>query len=88
MKRDVDSEFADLFLTVEKIWPDGKPLQAEIDKLFLRRPEPFSEFQINQTGAVEKIWTTFGKTSPSEQIDMDVNSPMTKQLITEVHGEF
>jgi sucrose phosphorylase len=83
-----DSEFADLFLSVEKIWPDGKPVQTEIDKLFLRRPEPFSEFQIYQTGAVEKIWTTFGKTSPSEQIDMDVKSPITKHLVTKFMENF
>ncbi len=55
-----DSEFADLFLNVEKIWPDGKPLQTEIDKLFLRRSEPFSEFQINQTGIIgedlDNVW--------------------------------
>jgi sucrose 6(F)-phosphate phosphorylase len=77
-----NSEFADLFLTVDKIWPEGKPIKAELNKLFLRRTEPFSDFLIHQTGEVEKIWTTFGKTSPSEQIDMDVKSPITKHLIT------
>ena len=48
MKRDVIRNMLIFSLPVEKIWPDGKPLQADIDKLFLRRPEPFSEFQINE----------------------------------------
>ncbi len=37
---------------------------------------------------MEKIWTTFGKTSPSEQIDMDVKSPITKHLITKFMENF
>jgi sucrose 6(F)-phosphate phosphorylase len=77
-----NSEYSDLFITLNKVWPNGIPVKDEIDKIFLRRTEPFSEFQIKQTGQIEKVWTTFGKTSPSEQIDMDVTSPMTKQLIT------
>jgi sucrose 6(F)-phosphate phosphorylase len=83
-----DSKYTDLFITVDKIWSDGKPLQADLDKLFLRRNEPFSDFKIGKSGKVEKVWTTFGKTTPSEQIDLDVNSPATRKLLTEFLKNF
>ena len=75
------SKYADLFITLDKIWPDGIPVQADLDQVFLRRAEPFSEFTIQQTGTVEKVWTSFGKTTPSEQIDLDIHSPITRGLI-------
>ncbi len=82
------SAHADLFLTLDKIWPDGQPVQADIDKMFLRRPLPYSTFKIEATGREEKVWTTFGKTDPSEQIDLDVRSPQTKALLTEFFSFF
>jgi len=82
------SEYADLFITVDKIWPDGNPPQEEIEKIFLRRKEPFSNFMIEKTGEMESIWTTFGKTTPSEQIDMDMNSQVARQLLTEFMTNF
>jgi sucrose phosphorylase len=83
-----DSEYADLFITVDKIWPDGKPKQGDLDTIFLRRTEPFSDFKIKKTGKVEKVWTTFGKTTPSEQIDLDINSPVTHKLVIEFLNNF
>jgi len=82
------SEFSDLFITLDKIWPDGIPLQKDIDKIFLRRFEPFSTFTIRQTGKVEKVWTTFGKTNPSEQIDLDINSRITRELFFDFFKTF
>jgi len=82
LKKGRKSKYADLFITVEKIWPDGNPPQEEVEKIFLRRTEPFSDFTIEETGKVEKVWTTFGKVDPSEQIDLDINSPVTRQLLT------
>lgn len=76
-----NSKYADLFITLDKIWPDGIPVQADLDQVFLRRAEPFSEFTIHQTGEVEKVWTSFGKTTPSEQIDLDIHSPITRDLL-------
>lgn len=74
-----ESKYADLFLTLDKIWEDGEPVQADINKMFLRRPLPYSTFQIE--GKKEKVWTTFGKSDPSEQIDLDVYSSLTEQLL-------
>lgn len=77
-----DSNYSDLFITLDKIWPDGKPVKEDLDKIFLRRQKPFSDFQIQKTGKIEKVWTTFGKTDPSEQIDLDINSACTRKLIS------
>src|SRR5574340_754229 len=35
------SQYADLFIPLNKVWPNGDPTQGDIDKLFLRRLEPF-----------------------------------------------
>jgi sucrose phosphorylase len=82
------SKYSGLFITMDKIWPDGTPPRQEIDKIFLRRTEPFSDFTIKKTGRVERVWTTFGKTTPSEQIDLDVNSPIARQLLSEFMTNF
>lgn len=73
------SEYADLFLTLDKVWENGEPVQEDIDKIFLRRPLPYSTFEAG--GKQERVWTTFGKTDPSEQIDLDIRSPQTRQLL-------
>jgi sucrose 6(F)-phosphate phosphorylase len=83
-----DSEYADLFITLDKIWPDGEPVQSDIDKMFLRREKPYSEFVIKKTGQTERVWTTFGKTNPSEQIDMDMNSPFAIELLKKFMANF
>lgn len=82
------SAYADLFLTLDKVWENGEPVQADIDKMFLRRPLPYSAFKNEETGEEMKVWTTFGKTDPSEQIDLDISSPQTKQLLTEFFTNF
>lgn len=76
-----NSKYADLFLTVDKIWADGEIPAEDFEKIFLRRTEPYSDFSIAETGETERVWTTFGKTTPSEQIDFDINSPATRQLL-------
>lgn len=80
------SEHAALFLTLDKVWENGEPVQEDIDKMFLRRPLPYSTFEAG--GKEERVWTTFGKTDPSEQIDLDVRSPKTRQLLREFFENF
>lgn len=82
------SEYADLFLTLDKIWSDGKPVQEDISKMFLRRAQPYSTFTISETGEEETVWTTFGKENPSEQIDFDINSPKVKELLKDFLTNF
>ncbi len=75
------SEFADLFITLDKIWADGIPVQEDISKMFLRRARPYSEYKLEGRDETVKVWTTFGKENPSEQIDFDINSAVTKKLL-------
>jgi sucrose 6(F)-phosphate phosphorylase len=82
LKKGRRSEYFDLFITTGKIWKDGIPRQEDIDKMFLRRPKPFSLYSTGEDGTTELVWTTFGKKDPSEQIDLDINSEITKKLLT------
>ena len=78
------SPHADLFITVDKVWPDGDPPRADIDLIFLRKPDsPFSTVTIRETGEQERVWTSFGSADWSEQVDLDVTSRATRALITD-----
>lgn len=83
------SPFADLFITLDKIWPDGKPPLDDISRIFLRKPEaPFSTITVADTGVEERVWTTFGTDTWSEQIDLDVTSSATRAFIADSLGFF
>lgn len=88
LKNGRKSKYGDLFITLEKLWEDGKPQQSDIDKMFLRRKVPYSTFTIEDSGEEVKVWTTFGKQTPSEQIDLDVHSETYKQLIKDIFENF
>ena len=88
LKKGRKSPYADYFLTLDKIWPDGKPVTEDIEKMFRRRALPYSSFVIEETGEEETVWTTFGKTDPSQQIDLDINSEKVRQLFTEIFKNF
>jgi sucrose phosphorylase len=78
-----DSRFADLFITLDKVWPDGRPSEDDVARIFLRKPDaPFSTIRIESTAAEERIWTSFGTADWSEQIDLDVTAGATRDLIT------
>lgn len=81
-RRGRTSPFADLFITIDKVWPDGDPPQADIDLIFLRKPDsPFSTITIRETGERERVWTSFGSADWSEQVDLDVTAQTTRALI-------
>ena len=82
------SEYTDMFLTMDKIWEDGKINQEDIDKIFLRRDKPYSCYDVQYQDTKEYLWTTFGKTDPSEQIDLDVNSDVSKKLYNDIFAQF
>lgn len=48
------SEYADMFITLDKNWSDGKPVQEDVDKMFLRRPLLHSEYSIGNSGRQER----------------------------------
>jgi sucrose 6(F)-phosphate phosphorylase len=77
------SRFADLFITLDKVWPSGEPPASDVARIFLRKPDaPFSTVTIERTGEQERIWTSFGTKDWSEQIDLDVTSAQTRDLIS------
>jgi sucrose phosphorylase len=78
------SRYADLFITVDKVWPSGDPPAEDVARIFLRKPDsPFSTVTIAATGERERVWTSFGTKDWSEQIDLDVTSQKTRTLITD-----
>jgi len=82
------SKYADLFITMDKMWPGGNPSDEDLSPIFLRRPSPFSRFTIQETGREETVWTTFGKQDPSEQIDLDWTSGIFRGLLEQFMANF
>ncbi len=74
-----DSEYASLFLTFEKVFPNGA---TEKDLLTIYRPRPgfpFSKFKL-ANGDQHLIWTTF----TPKQIDIDVHSKEGKNYLESI----
>jgi sucrose 6(F)-phosphate phosphorylase len=83
-RRGRQSPHADLFVTLDKVWPNEDPPSTDLAKIVPRKPgSPFSTITVAATGASEHVWTSFGTTDWSEQIDLDVTAPATRALITE-----
>lgn len=83
LRRGRASANADLFITLDKVWPDGEPPPADVARIFLRKPDdPFSTYTIEETGETERLWTTFGFGGRVEQIDLDLRSDSTRELIS------
>ena len=73
---------ADLFITLDKVWPDGRPSPADLARIFLRKPgDPFSTVSISATREPIRIWTTFGTPDGFEQVDLDLRADATRRLI-------
>jgi sucrose phosphorylase len=86
VKKGRKSPYADMFITLDKVWPDGNPPAEDVKKIFLRKPEhPFLDVRIQDTGEIERIWASFGPQADySEQIDLDITSPVTRQFFTDL----
>jgi sucrose phosphorylase len=82
-----NSVYADYFLTLDKLWPNGIPNPGDIEKIYRRRPRPYSEYHL-QNGKTEFVWTTFGSSEPSEQIDLDVTSGGVRRLLKDILAHF
>ena len=70
------SEYADMFLSFNKLAPDGNVSEADLEKVYTRKPSPPYQFIERPDGSKEMIWATFDY----EQIDIDINSPVTREL--------
>ncbi len=79
LKNGDKSDFADLFLTYGRVFPDGA---SEHELLSIYRPRPgmpFTAFHFAD-GSARLIWTTF----TSNQIDIDVNSSQGEAYLNDI----
>ena len=74
------SAFADLFITIDKVWPDGSPRGRHRPDLPAQARRALLDVTIEDTGEQERVWTSFGTADWSEQIDLDVTSPRDPDL--------
>jgi sucrose phosphorylase len=82
-RRGPGSPTAALFITPDRVWPDGRIPPDDLARIFLRKPDgPFSDIDILETGERVTVWTTFGTAGWSEQIDLDLGAPATRRLIS------
>lgn len=72
-----DSEFADMFLPFTKLSPGGDIDADDLAKVYTRKPRPPYTVIQRADGSKEKIWCTFDY----EQIDLDVQSPKTREVL-------
>lgn len=88
LEKGAQSKYADMFIPLEKLWKDGKPNEDDIAKIFLRRKKPYSTYAVGPNQKEVQVWTTFGKEDPSEQIDIDINTAMAKEVLGSVLEHF
>lgn len=78
-----DSEFFNLFLTKEKVFPNGVS-EAAIKLIYRPRPDlPFTRKKLT-TGEEITLWTTF----TSNQLDIDVNHPLGQSYLNSILNKF
>lgn len=74
-----DSPYADFFIRYKDFWPSGEPTQEDVDLIYKRKPRaPYIDVEF-QDGTTEKVWCTFD----SEQVDLNVNSEVTKKFFSD-----
>lgn len=71
-----ESEYADMFLSFNKLSTDGKISKKDIDKVYTRKPREPYQYIHRPDGSKEIIWCTFDY----EQIDFDVKSSKTREV--------
>lgn len=83
LKKGENSVFADLFLTYQKVFPEGAS-KDELKKIYRPRPgKPFTDFAF-EDGTTRQLWTTF----TSNQIDIDVYSKSGESYLNNILDVF
>ena len=82
-KKGETSEYAGMFLTIDRVFPDGA---TESDILSIYRPRPTVPFSplMLLTGEKRLFWTTFNP----EQIDIDVRHPKAEAYLDSILNRF
>ncbi len=71
------SEWKDMFLKVSTAWKGRVPTEEEIGRIYKRKDRaPFERVTFGD-GTTEDLWCTFS----TEQMDLDVNAPVTARFI-------
>jgi sucrose phosphorylase len=79
LKKGNDSDYSGMFLTLEKVFPQGA---TESDLITVYRPRPglpFTRFRFDD-GSEKLLWTTF----TGKQIDIDVNSNKGNEYLYDI----
>jgi sucrose phosphorylase len=66
-----------MFLSFNKLSPDGKISEKDLAKVYTRKPRPPYSIIARADGTKEKIWSTFDH----EQIDLDWESDVTRRIM-------
>ncbi len=81
-ERGAESPYADMFLTLDRVFPEGAT-DDDLDLIYRPRPgRPFTDYEI--AGEVRRMWTTFTR----DQIDIDVTSPAAWSYLIAVLDRF
>ena len=81
-ERGAESTYADMFLTLDRVFPEGAT-DDDLDLIYRPRPgRPFTDYEI--AGEVRRMWTTFTR----DQIDIDVTSPAAWSYLIAVLDRF
>jgi len=77
------SAYAGMFLTYDRVFPDGAR-EADLLKIYRPRPAlPFTRLRL-ENGTERLLWTTF----TPEQIDIDVLNPVGKRYLQQILEQF
>lgn len=88
LEKGEESAYSRLFIPVEDVWENKEPDETDLEKIFRRRKFPWSTYEVGATRSAKRIWTTFGKEEPSEQIDIDVKSHEARELLASILQNF
>jgi len=77
IKKGPASEYADMFLSFNKLTPDGQISDEDLAKVYTRKNRPPYQVIERPDGTFEKVWCSFDQ----EQIDLDYNSPKTREVM-------
>jgi sucrose phosphorylase len=82
-KKGQASDYADMFLTFDRVFPEGA---SESDILSIYRPRPTLPFipMTLQSGERKLLWTTFNP----EQVDIDVRHPQAEAYLESILRKF
>jgi sucrose phosphorylase len=81
--RGTESPYAGMFLTVDRVFPDGAS-EADLAKIYRPRVElPFTRVVL-KNGESRTLWTTF----TSRQIDLDVRHPQGEAYLKSILAKF